>query len=76
MVHVAVELRDGTRLEQTMEAPRGSEQKFASESDVVDKFRKLARRVLAEAQIERIVELVLGVEMLQDVDALVKTLAK
>src|SRR6185295_17979761 len=45
-VHVEVRLSDGTTHKETVEAPRGSEQKFASESDVVEKFSKLARGVI------------------------------
>src|SRR5499427_9420849 len=44
MVRVEMHFTDGTLESETVEAPRGSEQKFASEADVVDKFRKLARR--------------------------------
>jgi 2-methylcitrate dehydratase PrpD len=76
MVRVEVRLADGTRLDQTMEAPRGSEDQFASENDVVDKFRKLTRRVLSEAQSDRIAELVLAVEALEDIGVLAKALAE
>jgi aconitate decarboxylase len=74
MVHVEVDFTDGTRETETVEAPRGSERKFASEADVADKFRKLARRVLAERQVDRIGELVLGCDKLADVGALVAAL--
>jgi aconitate decarboxylase len=76
LVGVEVVLGDGTRLTETVEAPRGSEQKFASESDVVDKFRKLTRGLMTEAQAGRIVELVLGADMLQDVGVLVTALSR
>ena len=76
MVRVEVRLADGTRVDQTMEAPRGSEDQFASENDVVDKFRKLTRRVLSEAQSDRIAELVLAVEALEDIGVLAKALAE
>ena len=76
MVRVEVRLADGTRLDQTTEAPRGSEDQFASENDVVDKFRKLTRRVLSEAQSDRIAELVLAVEALEDIGVLAKALAE
>ena len=42
MVRVAVHLKNGAKLEQTVEAPRGSETSFASEADIVQKFKKLA----------------------------------
>jgi len=71
MVRVEVRLADGTVLEETVEAPRGSELSFASEADVVAKFRKLAGRTLAPSQVERVVELVLGLETVPDAGALV-----
>jgi 2-methylcitrate dehydratase PrpD len=76
MVRVEVHFADGTLASETVEAPRGSEQKFASEADVVDKFRKLARRTSSDTEAERMCELVLGCEKLDDVSVLVGTLAK
>jgi 2-methylcitrate dehydratase PrpD len=76
MVRVEVQLADGTHESETVEAPRGSEQKFASAADVVEKFRKLARRTCSDAEADRIAELVLGCEKLDDIGVLVKALAK
>jgi aconitate decarboxylase len=73
-VRVEVHFTDGTRETETVEAPRGSEQKFASEHDVVDKFRKLTRRGRGEAEVQRIAELVLGCEKLPDVGVLATAL--
>ncbi len=70
MVRVEVQLIDGTVLEETVEAPRGSELSFASEADVVAKFRKLAGGTLAPPQVERVAELVLGLETMPDAGAL------
>jgi aconitate decarboxylase len=75
MVRVDVEFADGSLASETVEAPRGSEQKFASEADVVEKFRKLARRTLSDAQAERLVGLALGCEKLADVGVLASALA-
>jgi 2-methylcitrate dehydratase PrpD len=75
MVRVDVAFNDGAPESETVEAPRGSEQKFASEADVVEKFRKLARRTCSDAQAERIVDLVLGCDKLADVGVLVSALA-
>jgi aconitate decarboxylase len=75
MVRVEIEFTDGSLASETVEAPRGSEQKFASEADVVEKFRKLARRALSDRQAERIVDLVLGCEKLADIGVLVSALA-
>ena len=76
MVRVEVHLADGRRHEETVEAPRGSEQAFASEADVVGKFAKLAGKVFSEAQVDRIAELVLRCDRLDDVGVLVDALAK
>ena len=75
MVRVEVRLTDGSRHEQTVEAPRGSERNFAGEADVVAKFRKLAGRALPGAQIDRLAELVRGCDKLPDVAPLVEALA-
>ncbi len=75
MVRVEIHLGGGAKLVETVEAPRGSERKFASEADVVEKFRKLARRVCGDAQAERIAELTLGCDKLDDVGVLVSALA-
>ena len=74
-VRVEVQLTDGTKHEETVEAPRGSEQKFASESDVVDKFRKLTRGVLTAEQAGQIEAAVLGCDKLGDIGALTNALA-
>jgi 2-methylcitrate dehydratase PrpD len=76
MVRVEVHLTDGTRYEEIVEAPRGSEQKFASESEVVAKFMKLTRRVLSDTAAERICASVLGCEKLADIGVLVDSLAQ
>ena len=76
VVRVEVHLADGTRHEETVTAPRGSEQAFASEADVVGKFAKLAGKVLGEGQVDRIAELVLGCDKLDDMGMLVDALAK
>jgi len=75
MVRVEVRLADGSRHEQTLEAPRGSERNFAGEADVVAKFRKLAGRALPGAQIDRLAELVRGCDKLPNVAPLVEALA-
>jgi aconitate decarboxylase len=76
MVHVEVRFVDGAVESETVEAPRGSEKKFASEADVVEKFRKLARRAVPDAQAEQIVELTLRCDKLDDVGELTSALAR
>ena len=51
---------------ETREAPRGSEQSFASADDIVDKFRKLTRGVMADKQQDALIEAVLTLESLPD----------
>ncbi len=75
-VRVEVWLKDGTRLEQTAEAARGSEQRFASDTQIVEKFEKLASHVLPARQATALRDAVLGLEMLEDATGLVRLLAK
>jgi aconitate decarboxylase len=75
MVRVEVDFTDGTREAEIVEAPRGSEQKFASEADVTGKFSKLARSVMTETQADRIGEMVLRCEKLVHIGAVVAALA-
>jgi 2-methylcitrate dehydratase PrpD len=75
MVHVAVHLADGTVLEETVEAPRGSERNFPSAEDVVAKFSKLVSRRLAPAHAKRIADMVLNLDKLTSLDELIGALA-
>jgi 2-methylcitrate dehydratase PrpD len=75
MVRTEVVLRDGTRMEETVEAGRGSEHAFASEADVIEKFRKLASHHLPTAQVDRVVEQIMGAERLASAADLVRSLA-
>jgi 2-methylcitrate dehydratase PrpD len=68
MVRVDVHLKDGSVETETREAPRGSEKSFASEADIVGKFRKLAAGVLPDGQQEALIEAVLGMETLAHAD--------
>jgi aconitate decarboxylase len=62
MVRVEVNLKNGKKLARTVEAPRGSEKNFASEYDVVQKFKKLASHAVSDARADDIVNLVLGAD--------------
>ena len=75
MVRVEVHLKNGTNLEQTVEAPRGSETSFASEADIVQKFKKLATHAIGEAKAEAIINLVFGAEKLTRAEEIVQALA-
>jgi 2-methylcitrate dehydratase PrpD len=75
MVHVEVKLKNGARLEETVEAPRGSERSFASEADIVGKFMKLATHMLARDKADAVVNAVLGAEKLAHAEAIAQALA-
>jgi 2-methylcitrate dehydratase PrpD len=74
MVHVRVRLKDGVELAETVEAPRGSERNFPSRDVIAEKFLKLAGRNMARSQAEHIVELVMGLDRLEDVSPLIGAL--
>ena len=61
-VRVEVRLKNGEVHTETVEAPRGSETRFATDQDVINKFRKLAGTRLANRQVDRIVDLVMNAE--------------
>ena len=59
---------------ETREAARGSEQKFASDADIVEKFRKLTAQAMPCDQQDALVEAVLDVEKLADSKELIRLL--
>jgi aconitate decarboxylase len=75
-VRVEVFLNDGTRMERTIESARGSEYKFASEADIVDKFEKLAVKALPKAQVEQLRDAMLGLDKLEDATKIAQLLGK
>lgn len=74
MVRVVIFLRDGTKMEAVVEAPKGSENKFATEAEIVDKFRKLTESRIGRSQSDRLIQQVLGLERLPDVKQLTEAL--
>ena len=66
MVRVEVHLKDGTKMERTVEAGRGNENNFATEAEVVQKFETLAVHVLPRPQVGQLRDAVLGLETLND----------
>jgi len=66
-VSVTVHLNDGAVLQETVEAPRGSELNFPLTAEVEAKFVKLAGRVLPPAQVDKAMQLVLDMERLSDI---------
>jgi len=65
-VRVEVHYKNGSVETETREAPRGSETYFATEQDIVDKFRKLTRNVMSTQQQSALVDAVLNMEELED----------
>ena len=76
LVRVEVFLKDGTHMEETCEAARGSEKQFASEADVVEKFRKLARHALPQDQMTELQEAILDLDNLADATEIPRLLAR
>lgn len=74
MIRAEVHLKDGTVLEETVEAPRGSEHSFASEAQVVEKFEKLATPTLGEQQTAALRDAILGMDNLDDASVIAKAL--
>jgi 2-methylcitrate dehydratase PrpD len=73
-VRVEVHFRDGTVKKETREAPRGSEHSFASAGDIVEKFRKLTRGVMAETKQDALIDAVMRLDELPDSRALIELL--
>ncbi len=63
---VELYLKNGAKIEALAEAPRGSEKKFATDEEIVAKFRNLGSRVLPSSQIEQLIDATLGLEKLPD----------
>ena len=76
LVHVEAHLTDGTVLKRTVEAARGSEKKFATDAEIVEKFEKLAIKALPEAQVAKLRDAMLGLEKLDDVTELARLLVR
>jgi 2-methylcitrate dehydratase PrpD len=76
MVRVEVLLKDGTRMERTVEAARGSERKFASDADIVEKFEKLAAKALPRAQVGKLRDAMLALGDLKDAAVLARLMAR
>lgn len=60
-------LTNGERHEETVLAPKGNRNNFASRDDVVEKFMKLSTEVVPEAQARGIADLTLALEDCRDV---------
>jgi aconitate decarboxylase len=65
-VRVDIHFRDGSRASETREAPRGSEQSFATADEIVAKFRKLTYAAMREREQAALVDAVLNLEKLAE----------
>src|SRR6516162_1289050 len=74
-VRVEVHFRDGSVETETREAPRGSERSFASQGEIVEKFFKLTRQAMSEAQQSALIDAVLYLEKLDDSGRLARLMA-
>jgi len=73
-VRVEVHFRDGSVEYENRDSPRGSEQNFASASQIIEKFRKLTRAAMAERRQTALIEAVLRLEQLPDSRAMIELL--
>jgi 2-methylcitrate dehydratase PrpD len=73
-VRVEVHFRDGSVEHESRDAPRGSEQDFASDAQIIDKFRKLTRAAMAEQRQHKLIEIVLRLERLPNIGAMIELL--
>jgi aconitate decarboxylase len=73
-VRVEVYFRDGSVEREMREAPRGSEQCFADEAQIIDKFRKLTRATIAPERQNALIDVVLRLEQLPDSRAMIELL--
>ena len=73
-VRVEIHFKDGSKEEETREAPRGSEQSFAGADEIVGKFRKLTRFTMQPDQQDEVIGIVLGMEEIDDMARLPRAL--
>ena len=73
-VHVELHLNDGTVMKRTVESARGSEFRFASDTEIFEKFEKLASKALPKARVTELRDTVMGLEKLPDATLLSKLL--
>jgi len=74
-VRVEVYFRDGSVERETRDAPRGSEQCFADTAQIVQKFRKLTRAVMAQDRQNALIDAVLRLDELPDSRAMIDLLS-
>ena len=65
-MRVEVHLKNQKKLERAQEAPRGSDEQFATAAEIVGKFEKLAARALPAGRVTELRDAVLGLEELSE----------
>ena len=70
MVTVEVEFENGDLESETREYPRGSEYDFASDEEIIGKFRTLAKSSISDTSAKNIVDMVMNIEELGSADLL------
>ena len=61
-------------LEETVESARGSEKRFATTEQVVEKFEKLAQHAIPDAQAHQLRDAILGLDDLKDAGEIARLL--
>ena len=64
---VEIELIDGTRLSERVEAVRGTPRNPMSRAEIIEKARNLAAPILGRAKSERLIEMVYAIETVADI---------
>ena len=72
---IRIRLKNGRVLEGRYDVARGHPEKPMSWSELGDKFRDCARLVLANNDVEKVIQLVAGIEQLKSLGPLFKALA-
>ena len=70
MVRVEVEFEDGDIESETREYPRGSEYDFASDEEIIRKFKALAKGSISSGSANKIVDMVMNIEALESANLL------
>ena len=74
MIRLTVRLTDGSEYSETVEAPRGSEAQFPGRNIITAKFDKLTRGQIPPGQRNRIREMILNLEQLNDAGEVARAL--
>ncbi|KAI0011641.1 hypothetical protein F4779DRAFT_636513 [Xylariaceae sp. FL0662B] len=72
---IIVEFDDGVNVEETLQMPRGFDPPI-TDDEIRNKYRRLAGSAINQQRMEKIEELVLGMDQLDDVSGLLRVLAK